>query len=218
MAPHSTMPAGPTPGQAPSLPLAPALAQGAPACPPGDPLRRHRAGHPRRAGSAAGATGESPLRCWSLRDSDGSDTTSPRGSAPRPRALTDRTTGSPPMRLTGDHRMRAVRFWVSGIILVCRNVWRSRHRPWRNRRGPPQTACLAAAQVDELDQQVRVLKRLRELAARQRRGRRQGQGLGDGQQQGRVQHQVGRRQVRPQAPGLAQADGRFFLSRQRHCR
>ena len=52
----------------------------------------------------------------------------------------------------------AASFWLQ-------EVWRLRHRPWRNRRRPTPDSASLESRVEELDQQVRMLQRLRELAA-----------------------------------------------------
>ena len=114
--------------------------------------------------------------------------------------------------------MRAVRSWVSGIILVSgvvatattghgTTLGRSTHSPEQR---PP------AARVDELEQQIRVLKRLRELAGGQhrRRGEEPGQSVtANGKDGFSLKSADGKYVLKLR--GYAQADGRFY--RRRRC-
>jgi hypothetical protein len=60
--------------------------------------------------------------------------------------------------------MRAVRIWVSGIILASTSVAVVPQAMAQQEGTTPDTASLER-RVDELDQQVRILERLRELEA-----------------------------------------------------
>ena len=119
---HSTLPAESDAGPDDALPLSPALLRELRQALRAIRYGADRAGDPRRAGSAAGATRESPLRYGAyvtptlIRPPRGE----PLGATPCPG--TDRTAGSPPIASQGDRRMRAVRFWVSGIILAAGSV------------------------------------------------------------------------------------------------
>src|SRR6185312_11918134 len=64
----------------------------------------------------------------------------------------------------GGSRMRAVRIWVSGIILASSSVAFAPHAMAQQEGTTPDSASLGR-RVDELDQQLRVLQRLRELEA-----------------------------------------------------
>ncbi|MGH7515078.1 MAG: hypothetical protein ACREOQ_19405, partial [Gemmatimonadales bacterium] len=60
--------------------------------------------------------------------------------------------------------MRAVRIWVSGIILAAGSVAAVPQAMAQQEGTTPDSASLER-RVDELDQQVRILRRLRELEA-----------------------------------------------------
>ena len=60
--------------------------------------------------------------------------------------------------------MRSVRSWVSGILLVSGTVAVAPRALSQQEATTPDSASLQS-RVDELDQKVRVLERLRELAA-----------------------------------------------------
>ena len=60
--------------------------------------------------------------------------------------------------------MRAVRFWVSSIILAAGSVAVAPQAMSQQEATTPDSASLQS-KVEELDQKVRVLERLRELAA-----------------------------------------------------
>src|SRR3954453_3554110 len=79
------------------------------------------------------------------------------------RLRTDRTAGSPPLRPKGDRRMRAVRYLASSIILASASVAVAPQAMAQQEGTTPDTSL--QAKVNELDQQVRILQRLRELEA-----------------------------------------------------
>ena len=66
--------------------------------------------------------------------------------------------------------MRAVRSWVSGIVMVMGSM--ALPLQGRAQQEASDTTKSLEARVDELDQQVRILQRLRELAAESPRRRR----------------------------------------------
>ncbi len=78
---------------------------------------------------------------------------------------TDRTAGSPPLRqLTGGRRCERSGLRVSGIILASGSVATAPQAVGATGRDHPGQRP-SKQRVDELDQQIRILQRLRELAA-----------------------------------------------------
>ena len=108
--------------------------------------------------------------------------------------------------------MSAVRQWVGGFIIVAGTVTIA-PRVMAQQEGTTPDSVPLAARVDELEQQIRVLKRLRELEGDSIAAAAKDKAVGHGEREGRLQHQVGRRQVRPQAPRLR--PGRRPLLRRR---
>jgi phosphate-selective porin OprO/OprP len=107
--------------------------------------------------------------------------------------------------------MRAVRIWASGIILASGSVAVVRQAMAQQEGTTPDSASLER-RVDELDQQVRILQRLRELAADSAAAAAKDKvsataGPKDGFS---IKSADGKYAVR--LKGLVQTDGRFFLS------
>src|SRR6476661_7397516 len=107
--------------------------------------------------------------------------------------------------------MRAVRTWVSGIILAWGSVAIVPQVVAQQEGATPDSASLER-RVDELDQQVRILQRLRELAADSAAAAAKDKisataGPKDGFS---IKSADGKYAVR--LKGLVQTDGRFFLS------
>ena len=133
---------------------------------------------------------------------DRTDGSSDHARRDHPRSGTDRTAGSPPPRAQGDRRMRAVRYLGERHHPGLGKLWQSRHRFVAQQEGTtPGQRPRCRPGSNELDQQVRILQRLRELAADSATAAAKDKVTRDGQQQGRLQHQVGRRQVRGPAQG-----------------
>ena len=76
----------------------------------------------------------------------------------------DRIAGSPPLEGTGDLGMSTVRQWFSGIVLTIGSVAAVPQIVAQQAALDSGTPSLEA-RVEQLDQQLRVLQRLRELAA-----------------------------------------------------
>ena len=107
--------------------------------------------------------------------------------------------------------MRAVRYWVSSIILAAGSVAVAPQAMAQQEATTPDSA-VAAVQGGGARPTGPRARAPPGARRRQRCGRGQGQGLGDRQQQGRLQHQVGGWEIRLRFRGLVQTDGRFFLS------
>src|SRR5688572_30511482 len=69
----------------------------------------------------------------------------------------------------GDRAMKAVRFWISGMALWSASVGAGQQLWAQDGRSTNHASADSspplAARVDQLDQQIRILQRLRELAA-----------------------------------------------------
>ena len=107
--------------------------------------------------------------------------------------------------------MRAVRIWVSGIILASGSVAVVPQAMAQQEGTTPDSASLER-RVDELDQQVRILQRLRELAADSAAAAAKDKisATASGKDGFSIKSADGKFAVR--LKGLVQTDGRFFLS------
>jgi Phosphate-selective porin len=107
--------------------------------------------------------------------------------------------------------MRAVRIWVSGIILASGSVAVVPQAMAQQEGTTPDSASLER-RVDELDQQVRILQRLRELAADSAAAAAKDKvsATASGKDGFSIRSADGKFAVR--LKGLVQTDGRFFLS------
>ena len=107
--------------------------------------------------------------------------------------------------------MRAVRMWVSGIILVSTSVAIAPQAMTQQEGTTPDSASLER-RVDELDQQVRILQRLRELEADSIKAASKDKvsATASAKDGFTIKSADGKFAVR--FKGLVQTDGRFFLS------
>src|SRR5689334_6107833 len=107
--------------------------------------------------------------------------------------------------------MRAVRIWVSGIILASSSVAFAPHAMAQQEGSTPDSASLER-RVDELDQQLRVLQRLRELEADSIKAASKDKvsATASAKDGFSIKSADGKYAVR--FKGLLQTDGRFFLS------
>ena len=109
--------------------------------------------------------------------------------------------------------MRAVRYWVSSIILASASVAVAPQAMAQQEGTTPDSVPQSLqAKVDELDQQVRILQRLRELAADSAAAAAKDKvsATASGKDGFSIKSADGKYAVR--LKGLVQADGRFFLS------
>jgi phosphate-selective porin OprO/OprP len=113
------------------------------------------------------------------------------------------------MQRTGEQRMSAVRQWVSGFIIIAAGMGAAASPLMAQHEATPDSVPLAA-RVDEMEQQIRVLERLRELetdsiavASRNRQS-----ATANGKDGFSLKSADGRYALRLR--GYAQADGRFY--------
>src|SRR6478752_2264670 len=107
--------------------------------------------------------------------------------------------------------MRAVRIWVSGIILASSSAAVAPLAVAQQEGTTPDTASLER-RVDELDQQVRILQRLRELAADSAAAAAKDKVSATASSKDGFTIKSADGKFALRFKGLVQHDGRFFLS------
>ena len=102
--------------------------------------------------------------------------------------------------------MRGVRYWTSGLIVMAGTV------AWAPQIVAQQDSASLEARVNELDQQVRILQRLRELAADSAAGAAKDKVLATASSKDGFSIKSADGKFAVRLKGLVQTDGRFFLS------
>ena len=102
--------------------------------------------------------------------------------------------------------MRGVRYWTSSLIVMAGIV------AWAPQIVAQQDSASLEARVNELDQQVRILQRLRELAADSAAGAAKDKVLATASSKDGFSIKSADGKFAVRLKGLVQTDGRFFLS------